>query len=385
MRNIRVMILQRLLPHYRTGVFKRFTEHFNHLTVVFGNPAKNEPLKNDTSVLPDNFIEVNNFYPTGSTRIFTSDLKNLLTTKKPQVIISVFNIGNLNLYRLFFLRKIFGFKLILWSFGYDPVRGFDPKNNFADKIRLIMCQKADAVIFYWQKGKEEIERFSGRRENFFGAPNTLDTVTLTSLKGSFDIKGRELLKNELGIKERNHFVYVGRLLTDKQIDLLIKAFGILSQDSPDTRLTIIGDGPERESLQRLAGSISEKIVFKGEIFDDEQTGKWLYVSNALVMPGRLGLSVVHSFCFDTPVISQEKDSYFHGEGIGYLKNGFNGFLTKDGDEKDLAGKMRMLCDDHALLEQMRKNTTDTLLKECSVDKMIDGFQQAVDYVSRKHD
>ncbi len=382
MSNVRVMIIQRILPHYRTGVFRRFSEHFNNLSIVFGNPSKDESLKNDTSQLPVNFFEVRNHYPAGSSKIFISDLKSLMSVKKPQVIISVFNIGNLNLYRLFLLRKVLGFKLILWSFGYDPVRGFDPKKSFADKIRLLMCQKADAVIFYWQKGREEVERFSARKDHYFVAPNTLDTVELTSLRKTFDLKGRDIIRKDLGITGKNHFIYVGRLLADKQIDLLINSFGILNSRSSDARLTIIGDGPERESLQTLAGTISG-IEFKGEILNDEQTGKWLYASDALVMPGRLGLSVVHAFCFGTPVISQAKDGYYHGEGIGYLKDGINGFLAKDGDAEDIARKMSVLCDDPEYLESMRKNALDTIESECSVEKMLDGFQQAIEHVSRK--
>jgi len=385
MSNIRVMIIQRILPHYRTGVFRRFSEHFRNLTIVYGNPAKGESLKNDSAHLPENFFEVRNYYPAGTSKIFTTDLKNILSLKKPQVIITVFNIGNLNLYRLFFLRKVFGFKLILWSFGYDPVRGFDPKKKLADKIRMMMCQNADAVIFYWNRGKEEVERFSGKKDHYFVAPNTLDTVALSSIKTSLDLKGRDQIRRELGISEKNHFVYVGRLLADKQIDLLIKAFGILSNQSTETKLTIIGDGPEAVSLQQLAGTISGKIDFRGEILDDVQTGKWIYASDALVMPGRLGLSVVHSFCFGTPVISQEKDRYFHGEGIGYLKDGINGFLAKDGSEEDIAIKMKLLCDDPSYLEQMRTNALDTVMDECSVEKMLDGFRQAIDHVNRKSD
>ena len=227
----------------------------------------------------------------------------VVSLRKPKVVISVFNVGNLNLYMLFLLRKAFGIKLILWSFGYDPHRGFQPDKNFSDKIRLLMCQNADAVIFYWNKGKNEVEKFSKKKEHYFVAPNTLDTEILTSIRTRLDSAGRESLKRELGITEKHHFVYVGRLFEDKHVDILITSFGLFCRETGDGRLTIIGDGPERKNLEELAHQTECRIVFAGEIIDEETVGKWIYISDAFVMPGRLGLSVVLSFCFGTSVIS----------------------------------------------------------------------------------
>lgn len=383
LKEIGVLILQRILPHYRTGVFKRLSEKFRNLTIVYGNPSADESLKNESSALPDNFVEVKNHYPFGSSKIFFSEVFRVISSRKPNVVISVFNVGNLNLYRLFLLRKAFGFKLILWSFGYDPQRGFQPDKNLSDKIRLIMCQNADAVIFYWNKGKNEVEKFSKKKDHYFVAPNTLDTVLLNSIRTLFDSAGRETLKSELSITEKHHFVYVGRLLEDKQVDLLIKAFGIFCGETGNGRLTIIGDGPERKNLEALAHKTEGKIIFAGEIIDEETSGKWIYVSDAFVMPGRLGLSVVHSFCFGTPVISQKKDDFYHGEGIGYIKDGFNGLLALDGNTVDLAEKMKLIAEDSQLSDRMRKNALDTIVNECSVDRMISGFEEAIDFVLKK--
>ena len=152
------------------------------------------------------------------------------------------------------------------------------------------------------------------------------------LKEKFDDTGKEKIKSELGVNEKNHFVYIGRLLKDKEVEILIRAFSQLDSSKEDVRLTIVGDGPEMDSLKKLTKELgSNNIIFTGEILDEEQTGKWIYISDAFIMPGRLGLSVVHSFCFGTPVISQKKEKYFHGEGVGYIKDGVNGFLIEDGN------------------------------------------------------
>lgn len=378
----RILFLQRILPHYRTGFFKKFSEKYRDTTVLFGQPFSGESLQNAKSDMDFKYEICRNVYLGSNGKIFISGIYGRLSKQRPGIVISVFNTGNLNLYLLLFLKTFLKFKLILWSFGYDPGRGFNPAESFSDKLRLMLSEKSDAVIFYWQKGLDEVKKYSEKSSHFFVAPNTLDTDKLIQLKKKFDTEGKAKIKSELGITKTNHFIYVGRLIQDKQVDLLIKAFAIVSEKNPDTELSIIGDGPESGELKKTVSDLQIRNVnFLGEITDEELSGKWIYASEAFVMPGRLGLSVVHSFCFGTPVISQNKKSHFHGEGIGYIKEGENGFLTEDGNTSALAGKMLWFTQNHDGSQEMRTNAFKTANTECSIENMISGFTKAIDYVN----
>lgn len=377
----KILILQRIIPHYRTGFFEKFKKNFSNTKIVYGQPHKTEPLHNSENLKGDLFIKIKNYYFGKSEKIFFSDIYSIVFNYRPDVIISVFNVGNLNIYILYVLKFIVGYKLILWSFGYDPFEGFHPENKFKDKVRLFLSQKADAVIFYWDKGKETVSKFSERTEHYFVAPNTLDTEKQFNLKDRFDKKGKEKIKEELGINEKYHFVYTGRLLDIKQVDLLLKAFERIEKKNIDCRLTIIGDGPVTDKLKNLSAELGlKKTDFKGEILDEEITGKWIYISDAFVMPGRLGLSVVHSFCFGTPVISMNKESDFHSEGIGYLKDGENGFLTEDGNINELAQRMTEIIMNPDLSGRLRENVFETVKNCASSENMFGGFQKAIEYV-----
>lgn len=381
--NFKIIVLQRILPHYRAGIFRKLCGRFPGMSVFYGQPYKNESLKNADNLSDNIFIRCSNTYFDKNGKIFISKIFSKIKDLRAEIIISVFNVGNLNIYILFLLRKFLKFKIILWSFGYDPVRGFNPDKYFTDKIRLYLSQKADAVIFYWENGKEEVSRYSKVTGHYFVAPNTLDTDKQTELKRKFEITGKEKIKSELGVKEKFHFVYVGRLLEDKQIDLLLKAFSHLEKDTAEIRLTIIGDGPEKSNLENLSRELKLKnIFFTGEITDDELTGKWIFISDAFVMPGRLGLSVVHTFCFGTPVISQKKEKHFHGEGIGYVKDGVNGFLAEDENISELAERMKRIISDPELSDRLRTNAFYSSQNECSVESMINGINSAVEYVSK---
>jgi len=381
--NFKIIVLQRILPHYRAGIFRKLCGRFPGMSVFYGQPYKNESLKNADNLSDNIFIRCSNTYFDKNGKIFISKIFSKIKDLRAEIIISVFNVGNLNIYILFLLRKFLKFKIILWSFGYDPVRGFNPDKYFTDKIRLYLSQKADAVIFYWEKGKEEVSRYSKVTGHYFVAPNTLDTDKQTELKRKFEITGKEKIKSELGVKEKFHFVYVGRLLEDKQIDLLLKAFSHLEKDTAEIRLTIIGDGPEKSNLENLSRELKLKnIFFTGEITDEVLTGKWIFISDAFVMPGRLGLSVVHTFCFGTPVISQKKEKHFHGEGIGYVKDGVNGFLAEDENISELAERMKRIISDPELSDRLRTNAFYSSQNECSVESMINGINSAVEYVSK---
>ncbi len=59
------------------------------------------------------------------------------------------------------------------------------------------------------------------------------------------------------------FLYVGRLVPIKNVDVLIRAFQKLRKDRPAVKLVIVGDGCERNSLEALAGQAADGIEFTG--------------------------------------------------------------------------------------------------------------------------
>ena len=71
--------------------------------------------------------------------------------------------------------------------------------------------------------------------------------------------------------DRNkQLVFVGRLVSDKGVDLLLHALKMVNTRGFIYKATIIGDGPEREKLQILAKSlgIGEQINFEGILRGD---------------------------------------------------------------------------------------------------------------------
>lgn len=80
-------------------------------------------------------------------------------------------------------------------------------------------------------------------------------------------------------------VFVGRLIDDKRVDLLIEAVARLRSEFPALRCLVIGDGPERPALEGLVArhQLGEQVRFMGHVDEAEKVGL-LKASRILVLP-----------------------------------------------------------------------------------------------------
>lgn len=75
----------------------------------------------------------------------------------------------------------------------------------------------------------------------------------------------EVFKKNPAVARERELVFLGRLVWDKGVDLLISALHILKQKGIAPRLTIIGDGPERAPLERQIRErgLDGQVAFEG--------------------------------------------------------------------------------------------------------------------------
>jgi glycosyltransferase involved in cell wall biosynthesis len=80
-------------------------------------------------------------------------------------------------------------------------------------------------------------------------------------------------------------VYVGRLIDEKRVDRLIEAVALLAPRFGGIRCAVVGDGPERERLEKLAAArrIQDKVTFLGRVADGRVAGL-LRASTILALP-----------------------------------------------------------------------------------------------------
>lgn len=102
-------------------------------------------------------------------------------------------------------------------------------------------------------------------------------------------------------------VYVGRLLPHKQVHLLIRALPLLRQVRAGATLLVVGDGPERANLERLAETLGvrQAVRFAGQLRSPEEVYARLKSSRVLVLPSKregFGTVVLEAWACGLPVV-----------------------------------------------------------------------------------
>jgi glycosyltransferase involved in cell wall biosynthesis len=145
-----------------------------------------------------------------------------------------------------------------------------------------------------------------------------------------------------------HFLFVGRLVARKGVDVLLAAFARLLRGA-DAHLTIVGEGAEREHLEALTSSLDlrDRVTFTGYIPDDVLEAL-IDRCDALVLPAvphgvagteGLGVVLIEALSHGKPVIASDT-----GGIPDVVQHERTGLLVPPGDVGALADAMRRFID-----------------------------------------
>ena len=132
------------------------------------------------------------------------------------------------------------------------------------------------------------------------------------------------------------FVFIGRLVAQKDPSTLLAAFDLLLKGQP-ARLVILGEGPLQAALEQQATSLgmSSSVLFAGFVRDP---GPWLRAARALVLTSRyegFGNVIIEALGCGTPVIATDCP---HGPAE-IMGHGQFGVLVAVGDAVAIAAAM----------------------------------------------
>jgi glycosyltransferase involved in cell wall biosynthesis len=169
-------------------------------------------------------------------------------------------------------------------------------------------------------------RQTGFKKEVFTVPLGVDVETILT------IPAHEL---------QSDVIFVGRLLENKNVNILIDALGLVKRTKRDVRCLIIGDGPEREKLeaQVAALKLENNVTFFKFIESHDELYSLMKSSKMLVQPSTregFGIVIVEANACGIPVITT---SHEQNAGRDLIVEGENGYLTTL-DARQLASLIR---------------------------------------------
>ena len=164
--------------------------------------------------------------------------------------------------------------------------------------------------------------------------------------------GIEIRRGETVLSEAPTAVFAGRLVKEKGVDVLLRAFAKASGRVPGSRLVIAGDGPERKNLEALASrlNLTPSVRFAGylqqEEMNDALKGAWVQVIPSL-WDEPFGIVAIEAMARGASVVASSSG------GLGeIIEPGVDGFLVPPGDADVLSEKLTALLTDKNLAASM---------------------------------
>ena len=145
-------------------------------------------------------------------------------------------------------------------------------------------------------------------------------------------------------KEKSDVIFVGRLISHKNIDILIKSIKLVKEKNPEIKFLIIGDGPEKKKLEALTQELNleKNIKFLGFLENDGDVYALMKSSKVFVLPSTregFGIVVIEANACGIPVITiNHKDN----AARDLIEEGKNSFVCQLNEEEIAKKIMRIL-------------------------------------------
>jgi glycosyltransferase involved in cell wall biosynthesis len=169
--------------------------------------------------------------------------------------------------------------------------------------------------------------------------------------------------------------FAGRLIREKGVDVLLRAFATVAARIPEARLLIAGAGPERERLEGLIASrhLSSSISLLGHLtpleLERSFASAWVQA-----VPSRweepFGLVAVEAMMRGTAVVASAS-----GGLLEIVRHGESGLLVPPSDPAALAEALSLLLQDRRLAERMGRTGREVALTQFSLAGSADRFVQ----------
>lgn len=255
-----------------------------------------------------------------------------------------------------YVKKLSNCKTIFFSGGTEFFPGYKK-----------LLKKVDYLFACSEFNAKQIEEYTGIKPLVL--PYAIDTELFKP-----QIKDISL-KEELGINNEIVIITVCRLVGWKGVQYSIKAIGKLIKEGYFIKYLIIGDGEEKENLEKLASdlNITKNVIFLGSI-NNTNLPKYYSIADIAVFPSianeTFGISIAEAMACGVPVISTNVG------GIPEVVANA-GFLVPPKNEISIADKIKFLIENPAIKQEISIRGRNRIVEKFSWDKILNKFLEYI--------
>ena len=302
-------------------------------------------------------------------------LPGALYKYRPDLIVSEDISAMPNCLSVWLYSKLAGKPYLVWGPGSIPNKKPSRIRVFMEPLISVFRKNCDAFIGYSSYAKDYYER------RYKAACYVAYNSTAPQYSDKELAALQENITKKYALEKPFEIIFIGRLLEQKKVDILLEALSGMDKDIP-WRLHVIGDGPEKPGLERAAAKLglSANIIFYGAITDPDKKAEVFLKGHLGVLPGLGGLAIQELMRYGVPVVSSWADGTEQeliregGAGIfipemtaGVLRDKISGFFKMPRTEK---------C-------RMAERSIAAIKNKYNLDSMVAAFKTGVQSAAGK--
>jgi len=363
------------ITHYRVSFFEKLSNIDNvELTVIHGSEKTEvgRPTVEDVSslrfaniCLKSWEVKLHSF-----TIGYQAGVLRALRKCKPDTVIMLAICGTISNWFIAIWSRLKGKRLIMWTCNWEP----QVENSIAYIIKKqflkVYFKMADCILVYSSKARQSIMQLGIKPDKIRICYNGIETDHM--IRNESTVQGKAVeLRAKGNSRNRTMFLYVGGMLQEKRVDLLLRAFKNLPQDK--VSLWLVGDGPAMREYQNLSQELSLKNVkFWGRII--ENVDQFFAAADFFVLPGVGGLALNQAMFWEVPCIVSEAD----GTEEDLVVHGATGYRFQKDSLESLTSCMQMaLYTKSEERQEMGQRARNLILERSNVNEMVRTFESVL--------
>ena len=177
---------------------------------------------------------------------------------------------------------------------------------------------------------------------------------------------------DLTPRDANRLVFVGRLTTEKQIDVVLRAITKLDP-ALDVTFDIVGTGDQRRALEQLTEQLGlgDRVIFHGHTTDEELRSALAHASVFVIasIAELQSIATMEAMASGLPVVGADAMALPH-----LIHDGENGYLFRPGDVDDLAAKLTTVLTQTPQERLRMQQASLDGVKVHDMDRTLDTFE-----------